>query len=505
MAAVKKVIKNISASKAKTIPKAKTKAVSKAKPKTRIKVLKVNIQPTKEIFDMGKTMLKKEAVVSEKPARASSLPAASATLPPLEKTAAGEQVVSPPASREEQKKEVEKTIEKERKKFAPIKKDNMAALNLKFKPLNLYRKIAFSFVFLTLALLAVIFYFSFVRVSIILVASEERLANNLIVDIYDKDKSAAAGENAVAGAVTKVEVEETKTYTAGGAQIIGEEAVGRVVIVNNYIKSQPLVATTRLLAPDNKLFRTKDTVSVPAGGSVEVDIYADKPSPDMAIGPTKFTIPGLWAGIQDKIYAENKEPVKYQKRTKKYITQSDIDAAAADLKQILLTKAKNEISEKYKDYDRMIYNIDENSVVIDLDGKVGEEKDSFSVTMKTAVAIVAFPGEKVAELAREKLLIGLPDDKEIIEFNKENISYSLSGQNTEQGTAAVVASFDGKMALKEDASIIEREKLVGLTREQIAAYLSGFPEIAGYEINFSPSFIKKAPNLVDRIEIVIKK
>jgi len=376
---------------------------------------------------------------------------------------------------------------------------------VKIRSLGLYRKIAISFIVLTVVLLIVIFYFSFIKVVITLIPSQERLSSELIIDIYDKEAKAAAAKSAITGIVKQIEIEQTKTKQASGSEILGEEVTGKVMLINNYNKNQPLVATTRLLSPDNKLFRIKNTVNVPANGQIEVEVYADEPSQDMAIGPTSFTIPGPWAGLQDKIYAENKEAMKFAQKVKKYIKQSDIDEAVTELKDSLLAKAKSEIGQTYKDYDQVIYDIDNNSITQQVGGKVGEEKEEFSLTMKTKVTVVAFKDDKVLELARAKLASTLPDDKELIEFTKDNISYSVNKHNLEQNKASVKTSFAGKMIIKEDASIIEKDKLLGLTKEQLADYLSSFSEIAGFDIKFSPAFIKKVPNLEKRIRIEVEK
>ena len=60
------------------------------------------------------------------------------------------------------------------------------------------------------------------------------------------------------------------------------------------------------------------------------------------------------------------------------------------------------------------------------------------------------------------------------------------------------------MILKSNANIIDRSRLVNLNAEQIDAYLGDYPEIGNYELQFYPSFVKRAPNLVDRIEVKIK-
>jgi len=402
--------------------------------------------------------------------------------------------------------------EEPKKVYPEAAQDEIAAQNepeekpaAKTRSLGLYRKIAISFMVLTVVLLIVIFYFSFIKVVITLIPSQERLSSELIIDIYDKEAKIVAAKSAITGIVKQIEIEQTKTKQASGSEILGQEVTGKVMLINNYNKNQPLVATTRLLSTDNKLFRIKNTVNVPANGQIEVEVYADEPSQGMAIGPTSFTIPGLWAGLQDKIYAENKEAMKFAQKVKKYIKQSDIDEAVKELKDSLLDKAKTEIGQAYKDYDQVIYEIDNNSITQQVDGKVGEAKEEFSLTMKTKVTVVAFKDDKVLELAKAKLASILPGDKELIEFTKDNISYSVAKHNLEQSKASVKTSFAGKMIIKEDAQIIEKDKLLGLTKEQLADYLSSFPEIAGFDIKFSPAFIKKVPNLVDRIRIEVKK
>ena len=378
-----------------------------------------------------------------------------------------------------------------------------ARKNMNPPKINLYRKIAISFIVLTVILLGVIFYFSFVKLDIVLIPAQERLSDSLVVDIYGGGNQPAVPGKSLTGIVEQTSIEEKDTYFASGSETIGEEVTGKVTIINNYNKNQPLVATTRLLSPDNKLFRIKSTINVPAGGSQEVEIYADLASTAMAIGPTKFTIPGLWAGLQDKIYAESKEKFVYGQQTKKHIQQSDIDQAAKDLKRSLLEKAKREIGENHKGYDEVIYSVDENTISTEVGGKVGEEKEKFDVSMKAMVTIVAFSGDELGKMAREKLEEVIPDNKELIEFKPEEISYSLNNFDVEAGRAAVNAAFEGKMSLKSEADIIDRQKIVNLTREQLEDYLSGFKEIAGYEINFFPSFIDKVPNLADRIEIEV--
>lgn len=370
---------------------------------------------------------------------------------------------------------------------------------------NIYRRIAFSFAALTVILAAAALYFGLAKVTLVIIPAQEKIIDSLAVGIVDQANNSVMSQGEIQGVVRQAPVELSRIFTASGKEVLGEEVTGKVAIINNYVKNQPLVATTRLLSSDQKLFRLKKTVNAPAGGRVEAEVYADEPSPEMAIGPSRFTLPGLWTGLQDKIYGESRAPMKYSEKIKQVIKQSDIDNAVAELKKDLLAKTKKEAALAYGEYDQIILQADNNSVKLEPSGKVGEEKEKFTVKMKILVTVVAFKTDDVLEPAERKLAAALADDREIIEFNRSEMAYALANLDLSQAAATVNVNFTAKAALKDSAGIIKKNNLAGLRLEQVKAYLNGLPQVAGYEIKFFPSFIKKMPKLADRIEIVIKR
>ena len=391
----------------------------------------------------------------------------------------------------------QESIEKE-----PVKNNKKQKKTSSF---GIYRKIAISFLVLTIALVVLVFYFSFAKVSIVLIPNQERISDSIKFDIYDQSQEKLASTKDIIGSIKQIEVSLAKEFQATGREVLGEEVVGTVKIINTYNKNQPLVATTRLLSSDGRLFRIKNTVNIPAGGEVEVEVYADEPSPEMAVASDRFTIPGLWAGLQDKIYGQSETKMVYSEKAKITIQQKDIDSAVKDLKASLLAKTKNDIGDAYKNYGQALYEIDNNSIIQELDGKVGEEKPSFNLKMTTKVIVVAFGNEDVIEKANQKLVLALPDDKEIIDLTADDIVYDLLSYDTKNLTANIKADIMAKMILKDEAGVVSRANLVGLTEAQLNEYLSSLPEIAGFEIKFFPSFVQKVPSLVDRIKVEIKK
>jgi len=371
---------------------------------------------------------------------------------------------------------------------------------------NLYRRIAFLFVFLTLSLVGAVVYFSVGKLNIILIPNEERLSGNAIVDIYsDETLDLASNNSSLYGIVEQIELEDSLIQESSNIKVIGDTIEGKVTIQNKYSKNQPLVANTRLLSPDNKLFRTKKTVNIPAGGSVEVDIYADKVSSDMAIDPTTFTIPGLWLGLQDKVYGESKAKFVYKQEIEKYVQKTDIENAVNSIKVKLTNKAKVDFGSSYKGYNKVIYSIDDSAMKIESSSKVGDKIDRFEVKLRTKVSIIAFSEDEINKIAQDELFSIVPENKELIEFDKANIVYSLDNYDIGQGIATVNVAFEGKISLKENANLIDPYQIVGLNKEQLGDYLESFQSIAGYDLKFSPSFLEKIPRLVDRINIEIKR
>lgn len=526
---IKKTKVSVAKPKTKIKPKDKVKIVSKSnKPKIKAEIVKPKTKPKPKVKVKLKNTKVNVRLVEKLPSKdvveADTSTSISTDKEIVESVIKEEEYIAPikkqedisnfePTENEELEPEdieIDGSSEKEDDIFdksEEVRQDNYNTGEIKHKNVSLgfYRKIAYGFIFFTVSLLAVIFYFSFVKVSIIVTPKQERISDSLIVDIYDNDEYVAGGNNSVVGVVKQIEIEQTKTYKTSGQEIIGEEAFGKVNIINNYSKNQPLVATTRLLSSDNKLFRIRNTVNVPAGKSVEVEIYADDPSSKMAIGPSKFTIPGLWAGLQDKIYAESKEPIEYKQRIKKFITQSDINNSVEDAKNSLLIKAKNDIDGDYISYDQVIYDIDNNSVDVEIEGKINDEKEEFSVTVRAFVIVVAFSDDSIFEIARNKLISRISDNKELSGFSKNNILYNLDSYSVERGTAVINTEFEGLMSFKEDADIIDKSMLPGLNKAQLVEFLDSKTDIIDYKINFSPSFINKVPNLVDRIDVSIEK
>ncbi len=380
------------------------------------------------------------------------------------------------------------------------------------KSVGLYRRLVWKFLGLTVVLVLVVLYLSFSKLVINITPNGEALNDSLLIKVGPdrvlgenasstaSDISAVDFRDVVDGTVREMEVSEEKIFPASGEESVGEEISGQVVLINNSAKSQQLVATTRLLSPDNKLFRIKTAVNIPAYGEAEAEIYADKPNSDMAILPTTFTIPGLWLGLQDKIFAKSTTTFVYQQKVKKYVKASDIDAAKNEMNDILLAKVKVSQSEDINTgviYEALV------PTSIEASAKVGDSVDEFTVKAKEKLVVITYSKKQAAELAENKLSLLVPDDKELVGYDEKNISYVFDNYNSKTGVASIKVNFNGTMILKGDTEIIDKKQIVNLNQSQLENYLKTFPEIKTFELKFYPSFITRAPRLPERIKVVI--
>src|SRR3989344_7663685 len=116
-----------------------------------------------------------------------------------------------------------------------------------------------------------------------------------------------------------VSVEKSVSQKAPATQRSTTEsrAQGTVRIYNAYgPDSQTLVATTRLVSQEGKLFRTTETVVVPGGSaanpsSIAVSVVAAEAGPEYNISPSTFSIPGFQGTPKYQgFYGKSDEPMR---------------------------------------------------------------------------------------------------------------------------------------------------------------------------------------------------
>lgn len=363
---------------------------------------------------------------------------------------------------------------------------------------SIYTKIVGFFLILTVAAIFVILHFALAKVTIKAYSPTETKTYSGLVELLPENSLEATAENLLGKIITK-ELELTVSVPASQEATTAEYAGGLVTIINNYSQNQPLIKTTRLLTPDNKLYRIQAGVTVPAGGQVEVWAQADQPGEQFAIGATKMTIPGLWSGLQDKIYAETQgfnltgEP-RYQvtaenlNQAQKQLKEEAVAQGLVAINDLLSNNLKIDQSQLFANYKTL-----ESS-------QVGEETNQATLKQKVTLFGLVFSPEDLLTITKNKLAAELEDNQKVINTENGTFQYEIIEIYPEREQAVLEVTLDANISSTQHLFKIDKDELIGKTEIEVKNYLEQF-NVDRAEIKFFPFWIKTVPKLKDHIII----
>lgn len=374
-----------------------------------------------------------------------------------------------------------------------------------------YKKIAIAFGAGVLLVLAAIIYFSFTKTTVTISIVPKEVSATFFVNVFkDAAQVEAASSPALLGQLVSTELTKTKTFenTNTGAETPAQ-AEGTVTIYNNWSSEQPLAATTRLLTPDGTLFRIKDRVDVPAGGTLEnVAVYADQPGAAGNIEPTKFTIPGLWPGLQDKIYAESTEAMTGGMRSAKTVTQSLVTEARATLLKEMLPEAVDAVkadsgvqTSSAAVLEQMVSPIDQTATT---QPPTDSEGATFDLTLAVHYLGVVFDQADLTKLANDMVKDQLADDQQLQAGATGTLTYTVDSQDLEAGVARLSVTYTAAAVPRRTSPIFDRQALTTLDEQDIKARLANYDAVTDVTVHFSPFWMRHASKLRDHIEIVVR-
>lgn len=403
---------------------------------------------------------------------------------------------------------------------------------------HVYRKIAYTFIAFTVLIVIGILWLTSVRAAIVVKVKRGTVTLDGTVDVAKTPSSGQIPGRVVTTVVEKIQefdVKEAATTTPTTAAaptpapIVvapGEVLVakGTVRIINNYSRSQTLVKTTRLLTADNKLYRIDKTITVPAKSEMSVGVYADQPGQEYAIGPTKFSIPGLWIEIQKYIYAQSdaafvavpsaapapQPTTTLPKPTTpvtsgKVVTDQMITDAEATLKEAVTEGAKKSLLSEITDpkFTEVVY------VVRELERPktnvtVGQSTDKFMAQVKLEVTAIFYTKEDMFALLRMKLKEKIPEGREFLPLDPSQITFEAVSANATAETATLHVKAEGAYRLTSSSAALQKDMVAGKSKDEAIRLLKAVDGVDDVTITFTPRWFSKVPALKDHIDITVE-
>lgn len=366
----------------------------------------------------------------------------------------------------------------------------------------MYRRIAVTFVALTFLTLAAVVYLSFSRATVHVVSEARAVSTTFVADVV----AAPTEETDIQGVVVSNVFEQAseKTIEAGtGSKEVEAKAGGMVTIYNKTGSAQPLVATTRLLSPEQVLFRIDTGVTVPANGSVEVMAHADEPGAVGEIGPTKFTIPGLGTTLQQSIYGESTEAFVGGVQQVGVVTQEDLDKAASELEEEMIVAARDTLrlqaNGTYTGEAFFPEVLEKKS-----DTPPGTEAGVVRISMRLRVVAVFFDKDQLAGIAEAKLYEQVPKGIDISDANSDALEIKVDHYDLEGQIANLNVTISGDGELAPTSDVFNKDQMLGKSAVEVKRSLESSDAIKSVDITFTPFWLKRMPTLKDHIRIVVE-
>jgi len=358
-----------------------------------------------------------------------------------------------------------------------------------------YKIVALSFLFLTIALLAIIVFMSSKQATITVITKPESVEINSTLEINSE------GEDNN-GQVVTTEIELEKTFKPKSTKEEISLAVGFVTLHNEKEYAQPLVATTRLLSSDGVLFRLKNRVTVPAQGIVDAEVYADEDGKKSEIGPTKFTIPGLREDTQEFIYATSEQFMKGGVRTYGVLTSQDLKNAEEELIEEMKKEGIKKLSGLYPE-SKGVFSVTQHEV--DTDIKTDEEIEDFQLSGKATIVGVFYNEDEILTVAKKGLERRVIGDIEKVSPCDSEPTITLGDYDLDNKTAVLNVFYAGLVELDPESKQLQKMLFFGKTKDEVRRYLLSLDHVQGVEIKFNPAWMLSVPHVAEHVNVVVKK
>jgi len=324
-----------------------------------------------------------------------------------------------------------------------------------------------------------------------------------------------AQANAPAGVLPYQTVSVTRSASqsvpAQSVQKVSRPASGVVTVSNAYSSaSQRLIANTRFEAPDGRIYRIRDSVTVPGmkqgvAGTVSATLYADSPGPAYnKSGGVSFTIPGF---KNDPRYAKitarsegalsggfvGDEPV---------VAPADLAAAKAALQKQLDGDVRAAAAQAIPDgFAAVPGSLD--IVFADVTQTIGADKTAQLTEGATATGIIVRKNDLASAIAH-KAVAGYKGEA-VLFGDEEQMSFSLSPATKRNGGGPVTLTLSGSATLvwQFDPEAL-KAALAGKDKKEVPAVAKAFePAVAKMNAAIKPFWQGKLPQDPAKIKVIV--
>jgi hypothetical protein len=319
----------------------------------------------------------------------------------------------------------------------------------------------------------------------------------------------------------EISISEELNYAfdaTGEKSSLSKKAKGMITIYNEYgTQSQPLVATTRFLSKEGKLFRLSQNIVVPGmiksgtetkPGAIEAEVVADEAGESFNIEPTDFTIPGFKDSGNEKyakFYGKSFKTMtgggaSLEKTTS--ASEQDISSAktkaAQELNVKILEKIKAEAGEASIVLDEAV---NFNDLTYTVSNPTEQTSGKFTLNLKGKGSALVFSESDFKKIILKGFAEKNNGENKILE-ESITLEFGKADADFVNGKILIRVHGTGKFNSNLDLEALKKE-ILGKNEDELKDQLSRYEEITGIEVKYWPSMIfsGKIPAYGSRVEM----
>lgn len=303
----------------------------------------------------------------------------------------------------------------------------------------------------------------------------------------------------------------TQNFDAKEKGSFSEKTRGNITVHNENATPQ-LMIPSRFESSGGLIYWSQRNIKIPARGSIEIEVVADKPGREYDISckpatPCQFTVPA-WKGSDNfkKIYARAVGSLGGGVNGSGFIVSNDdYEKAQMALRNNILKAAHQELSAQIPPQFTLLQD-SVHSELLDISSTppVNSISKDGKASIKGTMNLKSFllKESDIKEIVDRVMRTQITKDKET-KPDTVSIEYSVANIDFENGEVSLTVLASEEAAFTLDSEDI-KTKLIGKSEEEVRKFLSNLPKVQSANISLWPFWVRKIPGSVKRIDIDIR-
>ena len=330
------------------------------------------------------------------------------------------------------------------------------------------------------------------------------------------NKIASEDAGVIMGEIKTQECSSSQEFLATGVKSLSTKASGTIRVYNAYATTpQTLIANTRFVSDNGKLFKTPQKIVIPGAhyegsklipGELDIVVEAGEAGDEYNIGPSTFSLPAL-AGTSryTAFYAKSFTSMTGgSKGQTTQVTAQDLTSAEESLAVIAKDNCQKTLQASLSPEDYLVNEEALKAEIIEIIplAKAGQEVEKFNLNIKVKATALVFKEGDLKNFASAYIAGKVPEGKQL-DQNSVAVSYLPQTVDLTRGKIFLSIEVSAEIYSNIDENSI-KEASRSQRPDEVKTSLRQFTEISDFQVRLWPFWANKTPFEVEGIAVKIR-